>query len=157
MKQYPQPARRSRGVSEVERRPTLVSVTVRASAHSRSLADAIVHSILREVWLRADYWEVGTYVLMPHHLHFLTWPGQVECDLDKWIQYWNSLATKRLGKWEYGWQRCSFHHTIRSHESAEEKAAYILQNPVRRGLVENAEDWPFRGEIFRVVRWCVKR
>jgi hypothetical protein len=109
MKEYPQPSRPSRGVIEVERRPTLVSVTVRASAHSRSLADAIVHSILREVWLRADYWEVGTYVLMPHHLHFLTWPGQVECDLDKWIQYWNSLATKRLGRTEYGWQRCSFH------------------------------------------------
>jgi len=99
-------------------------------------ADAIVHSILREVWLRADYWEVGTYVLMPHHLHFLTWPGQVECDLDKWIQYWNSLPTKRLGRTEYGWQRCSF-----------------SLNPVRRGLIENAEDWPFQGEIFRVERW----
>jgi hypothetical protein len=37
-------------------------------------------------------------------------------------------------------------------KSAEEKAVYILQNPVRRGLVENTEDWPFQGEIFRAER-----
>jgi REP element-mobilizing transposase RayT len=136
-----------------DERPTLVFVTVRGSTGSRSLAEARVHSIIKDVWFNADYWEIGTYVLMPDHLHFLAWPGCVEFDLDKWIQYWKSLATKKLGKSEYGWQRCSFHHTIRSYESAEEKAAYILQNPVRRGLVGNTEDWPFQGEIFRAERW----
>jgi putative transposase len=149
MPEYPQRSRPARGVVEVEQRPTVVFVTVRALAGSRSLADERVHSILKEVWRNADYWEVGTYVLMPDHLHFLSWPGRVDFDLDRWIQYWKLLATKQLEKSGYGWQRCSFHHTIRSYESAEQKVAYILQNPVRRGLIHNAEDWPFRGEIFR--------
>jgi REP element-mobilizing transposase RayT len=153
MKEYLQRSRPAKGVIEVGRRPTLVFVTVCTSARSRSLADTRVHSVLKEVWLSANYWEVGIYALMPDHLHFLAWPGRVEFDLDGWIQYWKSLATKKLGRVEYGWQRCSFHHTIRSFESAEEKAAYILQNPVRRGLVEKPEDWPFQGEIFRAERW----
>jgi hypothetical protein len=70
---YPQRSRPARGVIQVDQRPTLVFVTVRASRSSRSLADPKVHSDLREVWLSADYWEVGTYVLMPDHLHFLAW------------------------------------------------------------------------------------
>jgi REP-associated tyrosine transposase len=152
MEEYPQRSRPARSVIEVGRRPTLVFVTVRVSTGSRSLAEARVHSIIREVWFNADYWEIGIYVLMPDHLHFLAWPGRIEFDLDRWIQHWKSLATKKLGKLEYGWQRCSFHHPIRSYESAEEKAVYILQNPVRRGLVENTEDWPFQGEIFRAER-----
>jgi putative transposase len=149
----PQRSRPARGVIEVGQRPTLVFVTVRASTGSRSLAETRAHSIIKEVWFKADYWEIGTYVLMPDHLHFLAWPSRIEFDLDRWIQYWKSLATKKLGKLEYGWQRCSFHHPIRSYESAEEKAAYTLQNPVRRGLVENKEDWPFQGEIFSAERW----
>jgi putative transposase len=148
----PQRSRPSRGVITVAARPTLVFVTVRTTPHSRTLADTEAHSVLKEVWLTADYWEVGPYVLMPDHLHFFAWPGRVEFDLDRWIQYWKSFATKKLGGAGYGWQRCSFHHTIRYYESAEEKAAYILQNPVRRGLVQSPEDWPFKGEIFRVER-----
>jgi putative transposase len=153
VEEFPKRARPSRAVVEVERRPTLVFVTVCTLSGSRSLAGVKVHAVLREIWLNADYWHVGTYVLMPDHLHFLAWPGRVDFDLDKWICYWKSLTTKKLGKAEHRWQRCSFHHTICSSESAEEKATYILQNPVRRGLVAKAEDWPYQGEIFRVERW----
>jgi hypothetical protein len=63
-----------------DERPTLVFVTVRGSTGSRSLAEARVHSIIKDVWFNADYWEIGTYVLMPDHLHFLAWPGCVEFD-----------------------------------------------------------------------------
>ena len=36
---------------------------------------------------------------------------------------------------------------LRGHESYAEKWAYVLQNPVRAGLVKNAGDWPYAGEI----------
>jgi putative transposase len=117
------------------------------------LANDEVHAALRDIWLRADRWETGIYVLMPDHLHLLASPGKIEHSLDDWIRYWKSLATKRLGRSVCRWQQFSFHHTIRSFESAEGKRDYILQNPVRRGLVRRAEEWPYQGEIFRFREW----
>jgi len=37
-------------------------------------------------------------------------------------------------------------------ESYSEKWNYTVQNPVRAGLVSNAEEWPFQGEIVS-IRW----
>jgi putative transposase len=41
------------------------------------------------------------------------------------------------------WQEESFDHVLRTSESFEEKIEYIRQNPVRRGLVKKAEDYPW--------------
>jgi REP element-mobilizing transposase RayT len=41
------------------------------------------------------------------------------------------------------WQEESFDHVLRSEESFEDKLEYIRQNPVRRGLVKNPEDYPW--------------
>jgi hypothetical protein len=39
------------------------------------------------------------------------------------------------------WQTESFDRVLRSGEDVNEKASYILQNPVRRGLVSRIEDY----------------
>jgi hypothetical protein len=41
------------------------------------------------------------------------------------------------------WQEESFDHVLRSTESRAEKLEYIRQNPVRRGLVQRPEDYPW--------------
>jgi hypothetical protein len=46
-----------------------------------------------------------------------------------------------------------FHHRIRSWESAEAKYRYLLNNPVRHGLVSSAEEWPYQGELFPMKDW----
>jgi putative transposase len=53
------------------------------------------------------------------------------------------------------WQKGFFDHVLRSEESYEEKWQYVRQNPVRAGLVQSAEDWPYQGEIqrFTVGAW----
>ena len=43
-----------------------------------------------------------------------------------------------------------FEHRLRKEESFREKADYILANPVRAGLVERAEDWPY---VFIAEPW----
>jgi putative transposase len=45
------------------------------------------------------------------------------------------------------WQKGFFDHVLRSEESYSEKWLYVVENPVRRGLVAQAQDWPFQGEI----------
>ena len=41
------------------------------------------------------------------------------------------------------WQEESFDHVIRSSESLDAKIAYILQNPVRQGLVGVSSEYPW--------------
>ncbi len=41
------------------------------------------------------------------------------------------------------WQEESFDRVLRCSEKLDEKVEYILDNPVRRGLVGNHEDYPW--------------
>ena len=45
------------------------------------------------------------------------------------------------------WQEEFFDHVLRSGESYSQKWNYVKENPVRAGLVKNADDWPWQGEI----------
>ena len=49
------------------------------------------------------------------------------------------------------WEKDFFDHVLRSQESYLEKMEYVRQNPVRAGLVKRPEDWPYQGEIHRLV------
>jgi REP element-mobilizing transposase RayT len=41
------------------------------------------------------------------------------------------------------WQDESFDHVLRSDESLASKMAYVLENPVRAGLVKNPDEYPW--------------
>ena len=41
------------------------------------------------------------------------------------------------------WQERLTLHRLRRDESRDEKWKYIKMNPVRAGLIKNAEDWPY--------------
>jgi putative transposase len=55
--------------------------------------------------------------------------------------------TRELGIRQPVWQEEFFDHVLRSDESYSEKWDYVRQNPVRVGLVADADDWPWQGEI----------
>ena len=87
---------------------------------------------------------VRLFVAMPDHVHLLiTFNPSVE--ISKSMGCWKSYCARKL---DFKWQRGFFDHRIRNSEGAVEKAEYICNNPVRAGLVENIEDWPYfyRGE-----------
>jgi REP-associated tyrosine transposase len=54
-----------------------------------------------------------------------------------------SVALRSLGLWQPGF----FDHILRTAESYVEKWNYVRENPVRAGLVQTANDWPYQGEI----------
>lgn len=41
------------------------------------------------------------------------------------------------------WQRSGFDHVIRADEDLRVIIEYLLNNPVRKGMVEKAEDYPY--------------
>jgi REP element-mobilizing transposase RayT len=84
-------------------------------------------------------WQWRLVLAMPDHLHGIVtfperfFPRRVMTDWKRWLAVRARIA----------WQDGFFEHRLRSMESAEEKARYIRLNPVRAGLVERAEDWPY--------------
>ena len=136
-------------------RSIIVFVTVCTDARKPILAQASVHSWLRQVWAGATAWSVGRYILMPDHVHFFCAPAMAEYpSLKKWTAYWKSIAAARWPHPEDGkvWERDCWDTQLRRDESYAEKWAYVRNNPVRAGLVAAPDDWPFQGEM-KVLRW----
>lgn len=90
-------------------------------------------------------------VVMPEHVHLLLQPLQ---DAEGWsfplvdiLQCLKGATAHRINKL-LGisgplWEEESFDHILRSDESLREKCEYIRQNPVRRGLVKDPQDYPW--------------
>ena len=89
---------------------------------------------------RLRIWDCELLLLMPDHLHLLVgFSGKRE--MPQVISRW-----KRWLAWKAGiiWQPGFFDHRLRSVSSACEKWVYIHLNPVRQGLIENPQAWPYR-------------
>lgn len=93
---------------------------------------------------------VGRYVLMPGHVHLFVVRFEEGPTLSMWMNSLKNALSKAMrqqGIPPPHWQKGFFDHVLRSSESYEEKWLYVLQNPVRAGLVSRAEEWPYQGEI----------
>lgn len=96
---------------------------------------------------------VGRFVIMPDHMHFFVRGGD-DFELAKWI---NGLkrsisvalrATKKRPLWQPGF----FDHLLRNDESYSQKWEYVRENPVRAGLVQQSDHWPYQGEFVVIDR-----
>jgi REP element-mobilizing transposase RayT len=130
-----------------------VSCNVEGRRHL--LANPEVHQLLIEVWRNADHWLVGRYVIMPDHLHFFCAPVKVAVTpLKRWMEFWHADVTRR---WPHPaeksiWQKDFFDRQLRVSESYHQKWLYVLENPVKAGLIAQWEDWPYQGEL-NVLQW----
>jgi putative transposase len=93
---------------------------------------------------------VGAYVLMPDHVHLFVGLEQ-DRSLSHWMKSLKNALSKPLraiGIASPHWQKGFFDHVLRGDESFSEKWEYVRDNPVRAGLVETWERWPYRGEVW---------
>jgi putative transposase len=129
--------------------PPVYFVTLCTQNRRKVLANAAVHSVL------VDYGHgglpnscaLGRYVIMPDHIHLFI-AGADDFDLGVWVRGLKRVVAAAVSGGRGGlWQRGFFDHLIRNSESYSEKWDYVLENPVRAGLVSSADKWPFQGEI----------
>ena len=120
----------------------------------RILDNKTMHDVCIEVWKNSEGlygWSVGHYVIMPDHVHFFCSPEEdgkkLEVFVGKWKEWTAKYASRRQKVDMPLWQPEFFDHVLRSGESYEEKWRYTHDNPVRAGLVEDASDWPYQGEL----------
>ena len=62
----------------------------------------------------------------------------------------SSAGGTPIRRWE--WQRRAFHHRMHDRIEYEEKLAYVRENPLRKNLVKNPDDWPFQGRVHD-IQW----
>ena len=87
-------------------------------------------------------WSVLLLLAMPDHLHFLARiaSGETISSTVGAFKWRVSMATK------VQWQRQWFDHRLRDERQQLQLERYIRENPVRAGLVDIAEKWPY---VFR--------
>ena len=89
---------------------------------------------------------LGSFVLMPDHLHAFVALDAERCRLSSWMSGLKAAVSRVLrseGLDGPYWQKGFFDHVLRGSESASEKWEYVRNNPVSAGLVQRAEDWPY--------------
>ena len=97
---------------------------------------------------------VGRYVVMPEHLHLFIRlaPGHRLGATIGFLKKSLSSVLKEEGVGGPHWQPSFFDHLMRHDESYAEKWVYVVENPVRAGLVACGADWPYQGEIVTIDR-----
>jgi putative transposase len=87
------------------------------------------------------------YCFMPDHVHLLV---EARSDDSNGLRFIRSA--KQYSGFHYRrafgvrlWQRYGFERVLRNNEDSLRVARYILENPVRAGLVRKVEDYPFLG------------
>ena len=136
--------------------PPVWYVTFNAANRERWIACSPVHDAFNRFTFRAreeHQISVGKYVLMPDHVHLFV--SGFDLDLGGWVGLLKQMLAKaapREGQGARRWQEGFFDHLLRSDESYRQKWEYVRDNPVRDGLADRWEDWPFQGEIVPIER-----
>jgi len=84
------------------------------------------------------------WVIMPDHIHWLL--ELQEKPLDEVMCWFKSRSSLRVNRQRGGqgrlWQKGYHDRAVRQHEDLKSIARYVIQNPVRAGLVKRVHDYP---------------
>jgi putative transposase len=129
-------------------RPTILHVTVVVRDARPVLCSDVIHRTLRDCWLAASQWVVGSYVIMPEHVHLFCAPGCVHPEaVRRWCGFWKRTAARRCQLLKGAWLPDCWDTQIRNGDHYSRKLEYVRDNPVRRRLVAHWEEWPYRGTL----------
>ena len=129
-----------------------VSFTICVAHRAPLFTDAgVVGAFLDVLRSVAQHWScvVVVYCFMPDHLHLVLHGTTHEADLWKMVVDFK----QRSGYWLYRhmprvvWQKDFYDHVIREDDDLAVHVRYVLDNPCRKGLVNDWEEYPFKGSI----------
>lgn len=100
------------------------------------------------------------HCFMPDHLHAALEGRAAESDDRRFIarmkQYTGFYFRREFS--ERLWQRYGYEHVIRDDESTRQVIRYVLENPIRAGLVLDVSEYPFIGSseysVEQLIDFC---
>ena len=96
--------------------------------------------------------ELQIAVVMPDHVHMIFTPlvNEQRTEIVSLAEIMDAIKgasahkiNQALGRKGRVWQPESFDHVLRSSENLDQKIQYLLDNPVRRGLVSQWQEYPW--------------
>ena len=102
------------------------------TTHSATILDAVRHRHSAGIWF------CRIFLIMPDHIHALLRFPDPAHPMRKTVTDFKRWTASAGG---FQWQRDFFEHRLRSNELVDNKADYILMNPVRAGLATLPGQW----------------
>jgi putative transposase len=135
-----------KGRVSIESQSYLVTTTVHERRPLLRIEDAaqLVLSSLR--WLEAEKRiDLSAAVIMPEHVHFVLSLriGSLAQLIHSFKSFTANKINPLLGRSGQFWQEQYHDHAIRKNGVLNDIVFYLLNNPVRAGLVKDFHDWPF--------------
>ena len=128
--------------------PIVLHVTVTTFQRRQVLTDERVHAAMVQVWRQATHWLTGYYLIMPDHIHLFCAPGvDIPLSVRRWAGYWKRRSGEIEANLKRQFQEDCWDTQMRSQEHYLRKLEYVRNNPVRWGLVQKPEDWPYQGNV----------
>ena len=142
-----------KGRTSIENQPYFITTAVqdRIPVLTNPEAANVVLAALK--WLeKHDRMVLDSAVVIPDHLHFIASLkyGELPRLMQSLKGYTGRQINTLLNKKGVLWQAQYHEHAIRKDEVLSEIVLYMLQNPVRAGLVDDFHDYPFW-----YCRWAV--
>ena len=124
-------------------------VTLCVEARKAVSSNSNTLEAIRNTIAQLRRWEVLAVVIMPDHAHLIVAPVE-DRDLliGDFAAGFKRLLRKSLGSQDWRWQRGCFDRLLRSDEDLGSKWTYVQENPVRAGLGQRSEDWPYYLDFF---------
>jgi REP-associated tyrosine transposase len=119
-------------------------VTVCVKDRHKVFATPKVFEAIKTAIPQLRKWYVLAGVIMPDHVHWVVSPVEDrELPVGDFSHGFKRTLRKQLGPQSWEWQRGCFDRLPRSDENLSSEWIYVKDNPVRRGFVHAADDWPY--------------
>jgi Transposase and inactivated derivatives len=91
------------------------------------------------------FYDLHAFVVMPNHVHVVWQPKIAMSRVLQWIKGVTSKRAKRILGLTDGafWQDESYDHWVRSEAELHRIIRYVEWNPVKAGLADSIEAWPW--------------
>jgi putative transposase len=96
---------------------------------------------------RLGHYRLHAFVIMPDHVHLILTPQDIT--LERAVGFIKGGFSHRIASKIPVWQRGFTDHRIRDTADMEARRSYLHMNPVRGGLVESAELYPY-SSVYRI-------
>lgn len=120
-----------------------------ANEGTNHLANNTIAEIVKEsIHFRDErQFELHAYCVMPNHVHLLATNTRQDTPFHRVMGSMKANSAKKANEYlgsigQPFWQEESYDHIIRNEKSFERIIKYILNNPVKAGLVSNWQEWP---------------
>jgi putative transposase len=127
-------------------------ITIRSHSFERHfVCNEVVTKVIEILKNTSDQegFSVWAYCFMPDHVHLLVEGGNDNADLKHFVVLFKQ-KTAYWSKSTYGmklWAPNYYEHVLRNDEATMTVARYIIQNPVRKGIVDDCSSYPYSGSF----------